>query len=84
MKRFVKFNSDGFVNGELVFKKDETYAFETNTSADRWIARGNTEVSEKAPAKKETAPPPPPPPKTPVAPPKEDKKKVVDEDEDGL
>jgi hypothetical protein len=79
MKRFVKFNQDGFVNGELVFKKDETYSFDNNASADRWIARGNTEVSEKSPAKKETAPPPPS-----KAPPKEDKKKVVDEDEDGL
>lgn len=84
MKKYIKFEQDGFVNGELVFKKGEIYSFESVESANRWINRGHTEVTEKefkAPAKKEVVPPTPP-----ITPPKNDKKKVEVkvEDEDGL
>jgi len=49
----LKFTRDGYVDGELKFKKGETYDIPEKTgSAARWIKRGALEVKEENPKAK--------------------------------
>lgn len=40
----LKFNSDAFYNGELVFEAGKTYEIENEDFARRWLRRGMAEV----------------------------------------
>lgn len=88
MKYYIKFEQDGFVNGELVFEKGKIYSFDKQESAIRWINRGHTEVLEKEfknQGKKVAEPTPPPAaPPVPPTPPSEPKNSKDSEEEDGL
>lgn len=90
MKRYIKFEKEGRVNGEIFFQIGKIYEFDNSVgSADRWLARGNVEVTEaeyKAQNKVKDAPAP-----KPSAPPKDltDKvnkniKKQSDQDDEDL
>lgn len=93
MKKYLKFDFDARVNGEILYPAGSVQAIDEGPSCQRWIQRGATEISEKefkalkAEKKEAPAPTPPAPPAPPKAPEvKDPPKKDADtkEETDGL